>query len=75
MHDSFVNQIRSYYYIKNEDVYENDVLINKQYFYLDDKNNVKIHIPLNPVISGNEEVKRIFGVLKVLKIIILYQLK
>lgn len=43
----------------------NDVLINKQYFYLDDevlevKNKVKIFIPLKPVISNNEEVKRIF---------------
>ena len=44
---------------------KNDVLINKQYFYLDDevlevKNKVKIYIPLKPVISNNEEVKRIF---------------
>ena len=67
MHDSFVNQNSSYYDIKNEDVYENDILINKQYFYLDDealevkkKNKVKIYIPLKPVISNNEEVKRIF---------------
>ena len=44
----------------NEDVYENEVLINKQYFYLDNENKVKIHILLKPVISENEEVKRIF---------------
>jgi hypothetical protein len=31
----------------NEDVYENEVLINKQYFYLDNENKVKIHILLN----------------------------